>query len=170
MRKIVYCLILGLVLCGMAAKAYSDERVAALKEQIIDIQNAGNLGVRNFTLCSNIIGFGQYVSAGSSTITAGKKALFYYEPVNVFTNRRGGTYQIWYTQDIVLCDDAGKELFRRDELLTFNYQTLSPVLDMYATNSIDMNIPPGTYIYRIILHDKLKNADSTYDFALKVVE
>ena len=40
MRKVVYCALLGLVLCGLAAAACGDDRVAALKEQIIDIQNA----------------------------------------------------------------------------------------------------------------------------------
>ena len=77
----------------------AEETVAALKERIIDIQNKGKLGFRNFNRCDNIITYGSYVPAEGNKVPAGSKLLFYYEPENVFTNRVGGSYQIWYTQD-----------------------------------------------------------------------
>ena len=48
---------------------YGQDKILELKEKIIDIQNEGQLGFRNFTLCSNIIGYGQYVPINGNKIT-----------------------------------------------------------------------------------------------------
>ncbi|MEA3505872.1 MAG: hypothetical protein U9R36_00010, partial [Elusimicrobiota bacterium] len=99
------------------------ETVEELKIKIIDIQNRGELGFRNFTRCENILSYGSYVEAPDNKITAGSKLLFYYEPENIFTNRRKGTFQVWYTQDLIVKDAEGNELLNSPDLLNFNYQT-----------------------------------------------
>lgn len=52
----------------------------------------------------------------------------------------------------------------------FNYNTVSPVLDVYATNSFDLgNIPPGRYLYQAVIHDILGKKKASHDFAIDVV-
>ena len=144
--------------------------VAELKEKIIDFQNEGELGFRNFTLCSNILGFGQYVPTPSMKVKAGSSLQIYYEPKNIFTNRLNGAYQMWYTQDMILLDVDGEVIYEGLELLNFNYQTTSPVLDTYATNSLNLgDLPAGEYIFKAIIHDKLKQVDAEHTFKFEIV-
>jgi len=152
------------------ATLIAEETVVELKERIIDIQNKGKLGFRNFTRCENIITYGSYVQATDNKVKAGSKLLFYYEPENVFTNRRGKTFQIWYTQDLIVKDADGDELLNSPDLLNFNYQTITPVLDLYATNSLELgDLPPGKYEFIAVIHDKLKKTSSTMSYVFEIV-
>ena len=152
------------------ATLIAEETVKELKERIIDIQNKGELGFRNFTRCENIITYGSYVQATDNKVKAGTKLLFYYEPENVFTNRRGKTFQIWYTQDLIVKDADGEELLNSPDLLNFNYQTITPVLDLYATNSLDLgNLPPGKYEFIAVIHDKLKKTSARMSYVFEIV-
>jgi len=152
------------------ASIIAEETVEELKDKIIDIQNKGKLGFRNFTRCDNIITYGSYVPAADNKVEAGSKLLFYYEPANVFTNRRDDTFQIWYTQDLIVKDAEGEELLNSPELLNFNYQTVAPVLDLYATNSLDLgDLPAGKYEFIAVLHDKLKKASKTISYVFEIV-
>jgi hypothetical protein len=58
--------------------------------QIIDLQNHGALGFREFTLCSNILGCGSCVPLDTPQVPQGAEPKVSYEPVNVFTNRNKG--------------------------------------------------------------------------------
>jgi len=73
----------------MANTTFSQETVLELKERIIDIQNTGELGFRNFTLCQNIITYGQYVPYPNNNVKAGSEIYFYYEPK--ICSQTGGT-------------------------------------------------------------------------------
>lgn len=158
------------LLFAAATTLRAEETVTELKERIINIQNKGKLGFRNFTRCENIITYGSYVPAADNKVKAGSKLLFYYEPENVFTNRRGGSYQIWYTQDLIVLDADGDELLNSPELLNFNYQTVTPVLDLYATNSLDLgDLPPGKYAFVAVLHDKLKKTSARISYVFEIV-
>ena len=98
MKKVI---IWGALFCLAFTLSFgqSDE-ILKLKEKIIQIQNAGELGFRNFTFCSNIIGFGSYVPLAKPAVDKSGELLVYYEPVNVFTSKKEGLYEIWYTQDM----------------------------------------------------------------------
>jgi hypothetical protein len=164
----VILIFFGVVLL-MANTTFSQETVLELKERIIDIQNTGELGFRNFTLCQNIITYGQYVPYPNNNVKAGSEIYFYYEPKNLFTNRRDTTYQVWYTQDIIVRDSNGRELLNSPNMLNFNLQSVSPVLDLYAQNSLNLgDLPPGTYEFEAVIHDKLKgsSAKTTYVFEI----
>ncbi|MBN2143936.1 MAG: hypothetical protein JW774_04855 [Candidatus Aureabacteria bacterium] len=170
MKKTVLFILTVLIGSAVSTFSYSEETVAQLKEKIIDIQNAGELGFRNFTLCTNIIGYGQYVAAPDNKVKAGSEIYFYYEPVNLFTNRLNQSYQIWYTQDMIILSQDGKELYRASDALNFNYQSLAPVMDIYASNTLNLKeVPPGIYQFQAVIHDKLKKRDATYSFVFEVV-
>ena len=83
--------------------------------------------------------------------------LVYYEPANVFTNRREGLYEIWYSQDMVLLDGKGEVIQEWPDILEFHYVTRRPVLDLFAKNSLDLggHLSPGTYGFRAVLKDRL---------------
>ncbi|MFH1941307.1 MAG: hypothetical protein ABIL68_04325 [bacterium] len=170
MRKArIFFLFLGIFLFAFSV-ANAQETIAQLKDRIIDIQNTGELGFRNFTLCTNIIGYGQYVPAESNKVKAGSEVYFYYEPVNLYTNRRSNTYQIWFTQDMILQTQDGKEIYRGSEALNFNSLTTSPVLDVYATNSLNLgDLPPGKYRFLAAMHDKLKKVDASHSFDFEII-
>ncbi len=170
MRKSIALIwVLGLVL-WLPGLTFAQESVPELKQRILDLQNQGELGFRNFTLCSNIIGYGQYVAIPDNKVKVGSEVFFYYEPVNLFTNRQDNAYHIWYTQDIVLYTEDGQEIYRGNEALNFNYQTVSPVLDVFASNTLSLgNLPPGVYQFEAVMHDKLKKVDAGQKYTFEVV-
>ena len=149
---------------------WGEDTVSSLKERIIDIQNKGQLGFRNFALCSNIITYGQYVPYPNNQVKAGTKIYFYFEPENVFTNRLKGTYQTWFTQDMIVRTPKGEKLLDSPDALNFNMQSLAPVLDVWANNSLNLGgLPPGKYEFVAVIHDKLRKADATKVFPFEVV-
>ena len=153
----------------MTTKA--ENNILSLKEQILDIQNNGELGFRCFILCERIISYGQYVPTMSNRVKVGKELKFYYEPLNLFTNRKDGVYQIWFTQDMILRNSEGRELMKNQKALNFNYQTVAPVLDVYATNSLELGeLPPGDYKYEAIIHDVLRDARASTTYAFSIIK
>lgn len=170
MNKLFHSLLIALVATTSITSAHA-ETVTELKERIIDIQNEGELGYHNFVLCSKIIGFGQYVPLAKDQVKVGSELLAYYEPKNLYTNRVKGTYQMWFTQDMILLDSEGEMLYEGLELLNFNYQTRSPVMDVYATNSLNLgDLPPGKYVFKIVMHDQLKDQNATLTHEFEIVE
>lgn len=105
--KKIFAMGLALAFAGGLAFGQADE-ILKLKEKIIELQNKGELGFRNFNLCSNILGFGSYVPLPEPVIKKDEKLQLYYEPMNVFTSKREGLYEIWYTQDMVLLKPNGE--------------------------------------------------------------
>jgi hypothetical protein len=100
-----------------------------------------------------------------------KEIKFYYEPENLFTNRLNNLYHVWFTQDMVIMDDKGNILLEKLEVLQFNYQTQSPVMDIFGTNSIELNedVKPGNYKFKVVIHDKLGEEKTTAIFDFKIV-
>jgi hypothetical protein len=167
----VAALLLLAVLAAFPLPAQDQDAVLKLKNQVIDLQNKGTLGFREFTLCSNILGYGSFVPLEKPQVPPGAELQVYYEPVNVFTNRVKGQYEIWYTQDIVLTTDKGAVLYEQEELLNFRYSSRSPVFDLYATNSLSLGeLGPGRYVYKVVLRDKLKGATAEYKLPFSIVK
>lgn len=164
------CLIASiLIILGWAFT--QENEILRLKEQIIELQNKGELGFANFTLCSKIMGFASYVPLPEPVVDKNGTLLVYYEPVNVFTSKRDGLYEIWYAQDMTLLKDNGEVVSHWDEILTFQYTTRKPVMDLFAQNSIDLKgqLPAGKYRFKATLRDKLseKTAVHTVDFEIR---
>ncbi len=166
-------LVLGMlaVLAAPLALAQDQEAILKLKNQIIDLQNRGSLGFKDFTICSKILGFGSFVPLDQPQVNQGAELQIYYEPVNVFTNRNKGQYELYYTQDIVLLSEQGEKVYEAEELLSFHWVSSSPVFDLYATNSLNLgSLPPGNYIYKAVLRDKLKEATAEFSLPFTVRE
>ena len=163
MRKLVLCFLLA------AAGVSAQDQVLALKNQIIDIQNKGKLGFSDFVLCSKVMGFGSYVPLEKPALKKGAELLVYYQPLNVFTNRVKGQYEIWYTQDVAILSPAGEKLFEQKGFLEFHYFSRTPVFDLFATNTMDLtDVPAGSYVYLVVLHDQLKDASAEYKVPFEV--
>lgn len=132
------------------------DEIRELKERILDLQNEGELGIGVFEMCRSVQGYGQYVPSPDRKLR-GREALFYFEPRNLFTNRRDGMYQVWFTEDMAVLSPAGEVLMERRDALQFNYTTKSPVLDVFATNTLTLaEAPAGLYRFRITLRDRLR--------------
>ena len=82
------------VLAVPLAAAQDQEAILKLKNQIIALQNRGSLGFKDFTLCSKILGFGSYIPLDKPQVSQGAELEIYYEPLNVFTNRNKGQYEL----------------------------------------------------------------------------
>lgn len=162
-------IVLAALLLGCAAAAGAQETVASLRQRIVELQNKGTLGVRSLVMCRSVATYGQYVRNEGRQAAAGATVWFYYEPENIYTQRDKDTYRVWYTQDIVVLGKDGKELLRSNDVVSFTHFGYSPVLDLYATNELDLGeLAPGEYRYRVILHDKLRGADATAELAFTV--
>jgi hypothetical protein len=112
-------LILAVLLFAGPAASQSDE-ILKLKERIIEIQNRGELGFRNFGLCSKINGFSSYAPLEKNVVGKSGQLLVYYEPHNVFTAKKAGLYEIWYAQDMALLKPSGETLQEWPDILDFH--------------------------------------------------
>jgi hypothetical protein len=160
-----------LVLLALSFSFAQQDEILRLKEKIIEIQNKGDLGFRNFAFCSTIIGFGSYVPLSSPVFDRTAELLVYYEPVNVFTAKKEGLYEIWYTQDMVLLDAGGVVLQEWPNALDFHYTARAPLLDFWAQNELTLGgrIPAGNYTFKAVLKDKLsgRRAVKVMDFEVR---
>jgi hypothetical protein len=74
----------------VSVSAQDQDAVLKLKNQIIDLQNRGALGFREFALCSKTLDYGSYVPLDKPQVLQGTDLQVSYEPVNIFTNRNKG--------------------------------------------------------------------------------
>jgi hypothetical protein len=166
-----FCWLAILIVLAASLSLSQESRILELKEKIIEIQNTSELGFRHFTFCSNIVGFGSYVPLAKPVLDKNGELLVYYEPVNVFTNKKEGLYELWYAQDMVLLNSEGAVLREWPNVLNFHYTTRTPVMDLYAQNSVTLGgqVPPGHYQFKAVLKDKLsgKTAIKVVDFEIR---
>ena len=169
-KGVVLSFIVAVILAGNGFGEQEDyEKILELKDEIVKIQNQGELGFRNFTLCSKIITMGHYVPLPEPKVKVGEKLLVYYEPANVFTNTQGGRYEFWFTQDMLLFDEKGELLYEKTDALSMHFNTATPLLDLYVTNTLTLTgLPAGKYTYKAVLHDALRDttAGKTIDFEI----
>jgi hypothetical protein len=168
-KKLLWCGVIFFLTISLS-QAQGDE-ILKLKEKIIEIQNQGELGFRNFTICSNIVGFGSYVPLLGASLDKSGDLLVYYEPVNVFTSRKEGLYEIWYIQSMALLNEKGEILQEWPNALDFHYTTRVPVMDLFAQNSVTLGgqVQVGKYKFRAVLKDQLsgKSATKIVDFEVR---
>jgi len=161
----------GLIVLVASLSSAQDNEILKLKEKIIEIQNKGDLAFRNFAFCSTIVGFGSYVPLSSLALDKSGDLLVYYEPVNVFTAKKEGLYEIWYTEDMVLLDEKEEVLQEWPNALDFHYTTRTPVMDLWAQNNITLGgqVPAGKYKFKAVLKDKLsgRTAVKIMDFEIR---
>ena len=173
MRKTfcVVALVFLIIFCTRVNADEISEQVLKLKEKIIELQNKGELGFRNFTVCSKIFTFGSYIPLKEPKIKYGGKLLVYFEPANIFTNKLDGRYDIWVTQDMIVLAETGEVLLEKEDALTHRYNTASPVLDLFCQNTVTLGtLPPGKYVFKAVLHDKLKDASASKSITFEVVK
>jgi len=174
MKGIVLFLIMMVTLAGTTfAQQGKYDLILKLKDIIIEIQNQGELGFRNFTLCSKIITMGHYVALPEPKVKVGtEELLIYIEPANVFTSTQEGRYEIWITQDMFLLDEEGELLLEKTDAISAHFNTATPMLDLYLPNTLyNMStLPVGEYTYKAVLHDVLRGTTATKTIDFEVVE
>lgn len=148
-----------------------ENKILQLKEQIIDLQNEGELGFKEMVLCSKIIGFGSYVPLQKPVVDKNGELLVYFEPANIFTNRRNGIYEMWYREDMILMNENGEVMQKWEDIVDFHYTAQKPVLDLFGQNSINLSgsVPAGKYRFKAVLKDQLsgKTVSKTIDFEIR---
>ena len=117
------------------------------------------------------MGFASFVPLPELVIDKNGTLLIYYEPINIFTKRKGDLYEIWYTQDMTLLRNNGEVVSHWNDILTFHYTTKKPVMDLFAQNSIELKgqLPVGKYKFKATLKDKLTEKTATHiiDFEIR---
>jgi len=164
-RLLVFLLLSGIVACPIVHAQETD--VSALKERIINLQNMYPLGIRTLIACSKVTDYGSYEPLPDNTLKTGDIIFFYFEPQNPSINKGEGKYEVWLTQDMVVLTEQQQEIFKKENAVEIHYQTSSPRLDLYGVNQLTLaEVPPGKYIFKAILHDKIKGeeASATWDF------
>jgi hypothetical protein len=163
-----------LLVWGMMAcpRVYAqDTDVSLLKERIINLQNMYPLGIRTLIACFKVADYGSYEPLPDNRVKAGDVIFFYLEPQNPSTKKAAGRYEIWLTQDMVVLTEQQQEIFKKENAVEIHYQTSSPRLDIYSVNQLTLsNISPGRYIFKAILHDKIKGEAASATWAFVVVK
>jgi len=148
------------------------EKILELKDEIVKIQNQGELGFRNFTLCSKIITFGHYVALPEPKVKVGtEEILIYTEPANHFTNTQGGRYELWLTLDMIVLAENGEVLLEKTDAVSPHFNTATPILDIFFPLTIYVSeVPVGKYTFKAVLHDVLREATATKTVDFEIVE
>jgi len=169
-KGLFFCLLVwGIIACPIALAQDTD--VSLLKERIINLQNMYPLGIRTLIACSKVTDYGSYEPLPDNKVKAGDVIFFYFEPQNPSTKKAGGTYEIWLTQDMVVLTVQQQEVFKKENAVEIHYQTRSPRLDIYGVNQLTLtDIPPGRYLFKAILHDKIKGEAASATWAFVVVK
>ncbi len=165
-------LIIVVILSGNVFAAQEDhEKILRLKDQIVQIQNEGKLGMRNVNLYSKVITLGAYVPLPEAKIEVDKKYYIYYEPTNWFTRTGEGRYEIWLEQEVLILDVRGNVLWESLRAPIAHFNTATPVLDVYVVNDLSVTAAPlGKYTYKIVLHDEFKEESVTETVDFEVVK
>ena len=171
-KRVIFILLMSFLYFTVMVSADSiDDQILNLRKQIIELQNKGKLGFRDFTLCSNILSFASYVPLKEPKVKQGGELLIYYEPKNFYTNFKNNLYEVWLTQDMIVTTMDNKVLLTKKNALNYHFYSAKPVLDIYFTNSVTIgNTPPGKYIFKAVLYDKLRNTSVTKSIVFEVVK
>ncbi len=149
----------------------AQDSIVRLKEEIIELQNRSELGFRSLVLCSEVVSFGRYTPYPSAQVKAGSSVHFYYEPENLYTEMTEGLYILEFTQDLLLESTDGAVLIDAPELLEFRYESASPVLDVFAHNTLNLQgLEAGRYVLTMVMHDKLGDKEAKTEYAFEIVE
>ena len=162
-------LLLGISICPFVLAQETD--VTLLKERIINLQNQYPLGIRTLVACSTVTGYGSYEPLSDNKIKAGDVIFFYFEPQNPSTNTGEGTYEIWLTQDVFILTEQQQEVFKKENAFEIHHQTSSPQLDIYGVNQLTLaELQPGKYLFKMIVHDKIKGEEASATWAFEVIQ
>jgi hypothetical protein len=152
---------------GKIKKPANQDKVFALKKEILELQNRNKLGFRKIVLCSKVERFGVY-----SPLPPGKlarKVVVYFEPANVSTLITKDRYIIDCTVDFIVLGPSSKPAASRTRSLKLHRVARSPVLDFYFKLNIDFKVPPKkTLSLKAVLHDNIKNQSTGVTINLKV--
>lgn len=159
----------GMMACPVALAQDTD--VSLLKERIINIQNMYPLGIRTLLACSKVTDYGSYDPLPDNKVKAGDVIFFYFEPQNPSTKKAGGRYEIWLTQDMIVLNAQQQEVFKKENVVEIHYQTSAPRFDIYGVNQLTLaDVPPGRYIFKAVLHDKIKGEIASATWAFEVIK
>jgi hypothetical protein len=159
----------GMMACPVALAQDTD--VSLLKERIINIQNMYPLGIRTLLACSKVTDYGSYEPLPDNKVKSGTEIFFYFEPQNPSTKKAGGRYEIWLTQDMIVLNAQQQEVFKKENVVEIHYQTSAPRFDIYGVNQLTLaDVPPGRYIFKAVLHDKIKGEIASATWAFEVIK
>jgi len=160
------------LIIATSSLAFAQETdVSLLKERIINLQNQNPLGIRTLVACSTVTDYGFYEPLPDNKVKAGDVVYFYLEPQNPSTNKAKGKYEIWLTQDMVVLTEQQQEVFKKENAVEIHYQTSSPRLDIYGVNQLTLaEVQPGKYLFKVILHDKIKGEEASATWAFEVIQ
>jgi len=159
----------GMMACPVALAQDTD--VSFLKEKIINIQNIYPLGIRTLIACSKVTDYGSYDPLPDNKVKEGDVIFFYFEPQNPSTKKAGGQYEIWLTQDMIVLNAKKQEVIKKENAVEIHYQTSAPRLDIYGVDQLTLEkISPGRYIFKAVLHDKIKGEIASATWAFEVIK
>jgi len=145
--------------------------VSALKDEIIRLQNSGELSIKNIKACSKINGYGSYVELDPPKVKSGDRLLVYLEPANYYINKNNSKYEIYLIEDMLVLNDKGDILWGKEGAVKYNYSSDNPVLDLFIANAIDIKgLVPGRYIFKAEVSDKLKSQKASGILSFEVIE
>jgi hypothetical protein len=169
-KGLLFALLSWGMMAGSVALA-QDTDVSLLRERIINIQNMYPLGIRTLIACTKVTDYGSYDPLPNNRVKAGDVIFLYFEPQNPSTKKEAGKYEIWLTQDMIVLTAQQQEVFKKENAVEIHYQTSAPRLDIFGVNQLTLDkISPGRYIFKAILHDKIKGESASASWAFEVIK
>jgi len=141
----------------------ADWRVVA-----VAADQASGLAINHLKVCAEAPYFGACVDHPEAW-KRNETLHLYLEPSGLRRQTGPWGYRLKFSEDLILRDADGAELWRRDGMLRVVRETQQPMLDIYAVNRIDLSgMPAGKYQVQVIVHDEIsgQQADARLAFAV----
>jgi hypothetical protein len=141
--------------------------VQKLKEQVIELQNKGELGFRKVVACTAVEGYGMYSPIEESGPRP-SKLILYFEPCNVSTLVSGDRFIIDLSVDLVLTDSSGK-VIGSAPTKKLNRVSYSPIFDIHYAPALSLKeLANRDVTLRISLRDNIKNRTVTRSYRINI--
>ncbi len=153
---------------NMLKKGDTNQAVSLLAEAMMMIKSSEKLSVSQLFLCTEIIGYRDYVKREGNTLKSGEPFLLYIEPDGYQIRKEGSEYKIWVSEDASIINETGDIIFQQNNWVEYQKGFVSPVIPFYITNRVT-DIPPGKYTFKFTIKDKYKNSflEQSFNFVVE---
>ncbi len=133
------------------------------------LHNQKKFQLVKYELCTEILGYGEYVKREDNKLKPSEPLLFYLEVDGYGVQKTGDNYGFWISEDVKIIDAEGKIVLERTDFLNYKKVFPVPVIPLYLQNKIG-NLPPGKYKYEFTIKDQLKKTFLSAWFEFEVMK
>ncbi|HSE84548.1 MAG TPA: hypothetical protein VLB01_08380 [Thermodesulfobacteriota bacterium] len=146
------------------------ESAKLIEEALLEVKQKAPLVIENFYLIRREAPhFGGFEPRGNDIYESAEPIYFYLEPNNVVFVKKGEVYTAGFWIDCILKDQKGEVLLEQKKFLDAEFNSRSPISDMFANINFDLSgAPAGTYNIEFTVRDQNSNKSAKVQKEVKI--